>query len=370
MVDDLPPAVAVRAEKPSKRRHPGKPKSHKAMPGTDQPNARAAYVAQEFRDTAEKAAAAGKRADPESGYEPGFEARRERSLYSLSQLKPDQVAAIEVDYRAGLKPINQLCDDHGIVKSTLYALAEKRGWPLRSQIQRQMAEAVQEKVVQAVAADLRMRQSGDPSQPVNPSGLAALVDTATQTLLPAGDRGAQGEPLTSRALEEMGNQDLLVEEYAIQSALVLVKHREMAGAAVKACDDLITVQRDAIARAKQRAELLADSPGELAKLLEPLVKTIASTVTTMQRAIDLQRQAFALEDTAGKGLSFVERAQVGAVRAGFLKPNQLPQPPAAGEDPPSPGNDAGAEDAIPLPAGVGTYEALIREAERRGVVMA
>lgn len=370
MADDLPPAVAVRAEKPVKRRHPGRPKAHKAMPGTDQPNARAAYVAQEFRAESEKAAATEKRADPEGGYEPGFDGRRERTLYSPSQLSPAQVAAIEVDYRAGLKPVGQLCDDHSIVKSTLYALAEKRGWPLRSQIQRQMAEAVQEHVVQAVAAELRMKQSGDASQPVNPSGLSALVDTATQTLLPAGDRGSQGEPLTQRALDDMGSQDLLIEEYAIQSALVLTKHREMAKAAVQACDDLIHVQRDAIAKAKERAQLYMDSPAELAKVIEPLAKTLSTTITTMQRAIDMQRQAMALDDMAGKGLPLTDQARMRAVQAGFAKPHELPAPGTAAGDDPSPGNDALAGEAIPLPAGVGSYESLIHEAERRGVVMA
>ncbi len=338
-----------------RKRPPGKPRSHRDMP-TD-PQAQGEYVAGQFRDQAEKVAAAEKRAsNPDHETGPEFEARRSRTLYSLGQLDVEQVAAIEVDYRAGIKPVAQLCADHGIVKSTLYALAERRSWPLRSEIQRAMADAISDVAAAAVAVELRTRAGGESS---SSPGLSALVDAAAE-LLPADQRGqpGNGEPLTQRTLDDMAQQDTFIQAYGIAAGAVLAKHRQMAESAVSACDSLITLQRDAIARAQEKARDMLHDPAMMAKHLDPLVKLLSSTVTTMQRTIEMQRQAWAMDASSGKGLPLHELLRHRAVMAAGGAPDALP-PPA--------GQDSGeAQEPISLPAGMGSYEDLVRESERRG----
>jgi hypothetical protein len=341
------------------------------MPGTDDPQSRGEYVAKEFGKVTEQLAAASKRANnPRHQSRATLSARREQTLYSLSQLDAEQVAAIEVDYRSGVMPVEELCLKHRIVRSTLYALANKRSWPLRSEIQRAMAEAVQESVVTSLTIDLRRAVNGG-TGPVDAGTLAASgKDGDLGAVMPDGHEllaPEDGEPLTERSLNDIAKQDLLVEQYAIAVALVLKSHRAMAKQAVDACRDLVDINQKAIAAAKERALELLHNPKELAAYLDPVAKSLSSSVKTMREAIDLQRQALAIDSTAGKGLALADLARVRAVQAGMAGHAAIqgqPSGPASREE-----SDADDE-AMPIPAEVGSYERLVREAEARGVKLA
>jgi hypothetical protein len=373
--EGLPEPVKPRVEAAPKRR-PGRKPLHKAAP--TEPAARAAYTAQQFRTTVERETAAEKRrANPKHESHAALAERRDRTQYSLSQLDPEQVAAIETDYRAGLKPVEAICTEHRIHRSTLYALAERRSWPLRSEIQRAMAEAVQESLVQSLAVDLRHAVNGAAGvdQPasidaINRNGLdgdiGAEIPASGQLLDPDDPQ----EPLTERMLNDMARQDLLVEQYSIAVALVLKGHRRMAKQAVDACGELIDINRQAITAAKARALELLQNPKELAAYLEPLAKSLSATVKTMREAIDLQRQALAMDSTAGKGMALADLARVRAVQAGMAGADALKPSPSDGGQVDGAPDEGAAGDVIPLPADVGGYEALVREAEARGVALA
>lgn len=361
---------------PARSSAPGRRKQHRDMPAD--PAARGEYIAKALQsETAKEVAAKKRRANPRHESLAANAERRERTQYTLGQLEPEQVAAIETDYRAGIKPVDAICADHRIHKSTLYALAERRSWPLRSEIQRALAEAVQESVVQTLATDLRIAAHG-PAGADRPVSIDAInragLDGDVGAEIPASgqllDPDDPTSPLTERALNDMARQDLLVEQYAIAVALVLKSHRRMAKQAVDACDDLVQIHRRAIEKAKRTAEDLLDNPKALAAYLEPLSKALASTVKTMREAIDLQRQALAMDSTAGKGMALADLTRVRAVQAGMAGAEALkPSPGEAGQGDGAP--DAGAaNEAIPLPADVGGYEALVREAEARGVALA
>ncbi len=333
-------------------------------------------IAAEFSRLNERTAAAQKR-KTSPDYQPHDAVKRQN--YSSTQLTEVQVAAIEVDYRSGLKPITQLCSEHRINRTTLYALAERRAWPLRGEIQRAMAETVQDHVVAAVAREQRIRQHGpsgaDDPLDSDPAALADLLDDASvklasatdangQLLIPRGTGTDDQEPVTQRQLDEMGSQDTLIEEYAIAVGLVLNKHRTMAQTAVNVCDDLLQTHVEAIAAAKGTAERLSRDPAAMAKALEPLAKSLGLMLTNVQRAIDMQRQAFALDDSSGKGVPLQDLARFRAIQSGMARPE------APGALPAPPGNDVPAPEANPLQLGMGGYEALVREAERQGVRLA
>ncbi len=337
---------------PRKGHHRAK---HKALPPEDQAQDRAVYVAGQFKHMAERLAAQAKRADPDSGYERDNAGRREGTRFTMNQLDERQVAAIEADYRAGVMSVADMETTHRISRSTLYALAEKRAWPLRSEIQAQMAAAVQAHVVQATTADLRAEMHG-------PSGIdrPLLLTGAAGELLP---RDSEDQPVSSRTLEDIGKQNLIAEEYGLAVGMVLGKHRAMAAKAIEACDTLLTIHTQAIEDAKQRASDMARDPVSLAKLLEPMAKSLALMLANMAKAVDLQRQALALDVGAGKGISLGDLARTRAAHAGMPIAS-------TGDDPSPPGNAGPPAGAIPLPAGLGSYEELVREAERRGTRLA
>lgn len=369
----LPAAMPIAAEPPTGRGHPGRPRRHRAMPGEDQPQERARYVAGAFRDEAEMRAASRKRrSNPDHVTAPDLP---KRPRYSVTQLDAERIAAIEVDYRACIKPVEQICEDHSIVKSTLYKLAELRSWPLRSEIQRAMAEAVSQRLVDLTTSELRRQQHGDSGEdrPVDP--LAALADDAVdrfeaetgQELLRGIDRAEDGEDLTQRSLDDIASGDILIERYALATAIVLKQHRRSAQAAVAACSDLVGLLQQSIERAKAAAAELIGDPTALAKHLEPVAKVLASSVGTMQKAIEMQRQAFALDEKAGKGLPLDDLTRHRAAAAGFARPGQQQEAEAGAG---APENERGAGEAIPLPSDAGGYDALVRAAEARGLRLA
>jgi hypothetical protein len=371
LAEGLPDAL------PDRTAAPGSRKKHRNAPAD--PAERGEYIAKAFQhETAKAVAAKKRRANPRHESLAANTERRERTQYTLSQLDPEQVAAIEVDYRAAIKPVDAICAEHRIHKSTLYALAERRSWPLRSEIQRALADAVQESVVQTLATDLRIAAHG-PAGADRPASIDAInragLDGDVGAEIPAADGQLLDpddptSPLTERTLNDMARQDLLIEQYSIAVALVLKGHRRMAQQAVSACDDLIQLNRQAIAKAKEAAQDLLDNPKALAAYLEPLAKSLAGTVKTMREAIDLQRQALAMDSTAGKGMALADMARVRAVQAGMASAEALKPSPSSADQGGGAPDEGAANESIPLPAGVGGYEALVREAEARGVALA
>jgi len=314
-----------------------------AIPDTEGPE-RGAAVARAFTEQVKELAEIAARNSPD--FNPDHAERRAQSRWAANQLPEDRIAAIEADYRECVLTVSALCLKHHIHASTLYKLASQRGWPARTAIKTQMQAAVQEaNVASIVAEQLTARALAMPIEPGEAGQHAALM--------PESSRAA-----TTEQLMDAARQDRMIESYSMAAAQVLAKHRSIAGAAVDVSESLLTIYKGAVEAIERQHP---DNPLAVARALAPLLKEFGSTLRNVQQAIDMQRQAFALDDQAGKGLPLHLLNQHRAVQAGMAQPSALPAPQGkAGDDEPAP------QAYAPSPL-TGGYEDLVREAERRGV---
>lgn len=306
-------------------------------------------------------AAAKKIADREArlspSYEPGAAERRSATQYSINQLSDDQVQSIGSDYRNSAKPVREIAAEHHIHAGTIYTLAARYGWPKREAVTQvaQRISAVTPEIAQAaldrLATDAGAREIHDASE-----AMGALDSTTG----PDFDRRS----LSKAALVDQAGRDVLLESYATATAEVLAIHRELSSKALTSGQSLLAIFNAAIDDVR---EAYKHDARAAAKAVSQLAKEYNALLGSLQKAIDMQRQAYALDDMAGKGISLEHMQLMRAIRAGMVRPDQVSglflPPPQAGQ-----GNDGQGTKGNPAPVIIdGTYEELVRAAEAQGV---
>jgi hypothetical protein len=314
-----------------------------------------------IRDEFVKAKTALAEADARAGddFDPDH-AKTRQTTWSINQLSEDQVSAIEVDYRGGLKSVEAIARDHRIHVPTLYRLSAARGWPRRTAIKAAMISAVTQADAANLAGRLNARLASSDAEAV---AHAALLDDAGAPLVNLGTSPNPNRPATPAEMRDQAKQDLLLESYAISASMVLANHRDLAEKAVQSGQTLIEMYNRAIEQVRQ--EHPSDAIGA-ARAVANLAKEYGKLVGDVQKAIDMQRQAFALDESFGKNVPLASLAQWRAARAGMAAdPAALPPP-----DAPKAGNSSSSQGPMPPMSIELGYEALVREAEQRGEALA
>lgn len=174
-------------------------------------------------------------------------------------------AAVEAEWRAGIRPVSSIACDLGVSRELVYRWARQYSWPAR----RNAMQAARERID------------------------AALIERAVaQVRRSAGVTGsADGEAVGDAAACE-ARSDVAFETYATVVAEVVERQRQTATQVVELGATLLELQRAAIGHEKARG---ATGHGHGLRELQSLVGGYSSLVRGLAVAVALQRRSFGLD---------------------------------------------------------------------------
>jgi hypothetical protein len=214
-------------------------------------------------------------------------ARIRRPDGTLEAIWPeDIVAAVEVEWRAGLRSVSRMARDFGMTRQSIEYMAKSRGWPSRASTAAATRQAVNEAVIERA---------------VNMTRLAA----ASSRLTAAAAGNPDGDPLAGIVSPE-ARGDVLMADYAQSVACVVEGMRDASRIAVGVGRTLLDEYRQAIeaAIAETRTDVRAGKVKPHDATLALVGKQAAIFKTLVQAVRDahqLQRQAYGLDAMAPDG---------------------------------------------------------------------
>lgn len=241
----------------------------------------------------------------------GLAGRRDEDGRSRSVYTEDIIAAVEIEWRTGLRSISRIGRDFELNPDTIRQWAKARKWPSRPEAAREVRRAINDAVIDRATKSLRM-------------------DAASNRLQAAASAG--GDPLAGIVTSEQ-RADVLMQDYAVTVATVIEGMRGTATRALAVGQALLDEYQSSLAAVlrRTRGELKAgDQPDDaVLAFIAKQMPTYKALITALRDASQLQRQAFGIGEAQG--------------------------------DVAPAGNDAGASGAFPA-----TYEDAVRAAEARG----
>jgi hypothetical protein len=143
----------------------------------------------------------------------GLTGRRDENGRSVQVYSEDIIAAVEIEWRAGLRSISRMGRDFELNPETIRQWARARKWPPRAETARETRRAVNEAVIDRALHNLRL-------------------DAASKRLQSAAN--GTGDPLDAAGIVDSEQRaDVLMQEYAITVATVI---EGMRGTATKALE--------------------------------------------------------------------------------------------------------------------------------------
>ncbi len=251
----------------------------------------------------------------------------------------DVWAAVEADWRAGVKPIRQIARDHGPNASTILERAKSRGWPARKTMAMAAAALVSDSVAEMAVKDLAA-SLGASVPPDDQDDLDALA---------AHDASGMTDEALLEALashDEQAKNAMVLGAYARQLARMLRGQQQSVDSLKGCADDLVGHYKKAAAGLNTWMANVNDDPNSALKALKEIVPLFKSLVGAVKEVIAMQRALYGMEGDVGK-------------------PRKL-------SDTPLEPKGSGEGDAASLigslePSQPGSYEDFLMEAERTGV---
>jgi hypothetical protein len=183
---------------------------------------------------------------------------------------PEIRAAVEAEWRAGIRPVSSIASDLGVSRELVYRWANQYGWPARRNAMQAARERIDAALINRAVAEFR-RSAGD----------SRGVET-----------GSSNDAAASNA-----RSDVAFETYAVVVAEVVERQRRSATQAVNLGAALLEIQQAAIGHEKAR-ETAGAAPA--LRELQTLISGYSSLIRGLAAAIALQRRSFGL-DTDDEG---------------------------------------------------------------------
>lgn len=178
---------------------------------------------------------------------------------------PEVRAAVEAEWRAGIRAVSAIASDFGLSREVIYRWARQEGWPTRRSAMQAARERIDAAIIERAVAQARGVSNPSPGAGDARPGDADLEDARS---------------------------DLTFETYAAVVAEVVERQRFTATQAVDLGMALLRLQEAAIALEKP-AE--APSGGAAPRSLQTLIAGYGSLVRGLATAVALQRRSFGLD---------------------------------------------------------------------------
>jgi division protein CdvB (Snf7/Vps24/ESCRT-III family) len=213
----------------------------------------------------------------------GLTGRRDENGRSVQVYSEDIIAAVEIEWRAGLRSISRMGRDFELNPETIRQWARARKWPPRAETARETRRAVNEAVIDRALHSLRL-------------------DAASKRLQSAAN--GTGDPLDAAGVVDSEQRaDVLMQEYAITVATVIEGMRGTATKALEVGKTLLEEYQDSLAKVMKRTKTTLgakDEPDDaVLALIAKQMPTYKALISALQAAYALQRQAYGIGEGAG-----------------------------------------------------------------------